>query len=231
MDAETILATARAGAAPSEWNVWPLRRDRVLIGAAKWGLLSIVGFALFVPILLSTFPSDFVHADAFRQSAATVVILLAGAMAFGSLWLAIESLLRARRASDYWLVITPDQFIKAEPRRLYQIPLEDIANITLKGVPLPSDPTVQESLGPQHLAMGQFTRVADRMGVVGAMSRRSSTVPSLAFRDRRDNRTIIVGTDDSFDHLAAIDQILRERAGQKEEAIWRASLKHQSAQG
>lgn len=231
MDAETILATVRRGAAPSEWNVWPLRRDRVLIGAAKWGLLSIVGFVLFVPILLNTFPSDFIHADAFKQSAATVVILLTGALAFCSLWLTIESLLRARRASDYWLIITPDHFVKAEPRRLYQIPLEEIANITLKGVSQPSDIAVQGSIGPQFAGMGQYARIADRMGVTGTMSARPRGAPSLAFRDQRDNRTIIVSTDDAFDQLAAIDQILRERASQREEAVWRASRTHPRAQG
>lgn len=221
MEAETVMATVRSGAAPSEWNVWPLRRDRVLVGAAKWGLLALVGFALFVPVALATIPADFNHTGAVQQSVATIIILLVGTVAFGSLWLAIEALLRVRRASDYWLVITPDLFLKAEPRRLYQIPLEDIADITLKGVEQPNDFAASQPT----LAMGQFSRIADRMGVMGAMSRRSRSAPSLAFRDRRDNRTIIVGTDDSFDHLGAIDLILRERAGKREEAVWRASLK------
>ncbi len=226
MEAETVMATVRSGAAPSEWNVWPLRRNRVLIGAAKWALLSLVGFALLVPVILITYPADFDHAGAFQQSFATVIILLVGAVAFGSLWLAIEALLRARRASEYWLVITPELFIKAEPRRLYQIPLEDIADITLKGFARPEDIAARNAASPQYFALGQFSRVAGQIGAIGAAGRRTREAPSLAFRDRRDNRTVIIGTDDSFDHLGAIEHILKERAGRREEAMWRASHKN-----
>ncbi len=223
MEAATVIASVRSGAAPSEWNVWPLRRNYVLVSAAKWGLLSLIGFVIFVPVLLATFPSDFIHTGAAQQSLATVIILLVGALAFGSLGLAIEALLRAWRASDYWLIITPDVFIKAQPRNLYQIPLEDIADLTLKGVSMPNDAAVRSSVGPQHFAMGQYSRIAERMGVIGSMSRRTRESPSLAFRDRRDNRTIIIATDNSFDHLGAIEHILRERTGQREDALWRAS--------
>ena len=230
MEADTVMATVRTGTTPNEWNVWPLRRDRVLIGAAKWGLLSLMGFVLFVPVVLVMFPSDIIGAGAVQQSAATVVILLIGALALCSLWLTIEALLRARRASDYWLVITPNLFIKAEPHRLYHIPLEDIADITLKGVAPPSDTAVEGAVGPQLFAMGQYARIANQMGIRGAISARTRGTPSLAFRDTRDNRTITIGTDDSFDHLAAIDQVLRERAGQREEALWRASREKRHAQ-
>lgn len=224
MDAETIMATVRAGEAPSDWNVWPLRRNRVLIAALKWGLLALVGFAMLIPVLIGSIPDDFVHADGFKQSVATIIILLVGALAFSSLWLAIEALLRARRASDYWLVITPTFFVKTDPRRVFSIPLEDIGDITLKGVAQPSDTQVEGAVGPQQFAMGQFGRIATTMGVRGGATRRSRSSPSLAFRDRRDNKVITVSIDDSFDHLGAIDHILRERAGSREELLWRASL-------
>jgi hypothetical protein len=225
MDAETILTTARSGAAPSEWNVWPLRRDRVLTGAAKWGALSLIGFILLVPIVIVTVPSDFVNAGAAQQSLATAIIMLVGALAIISLWLAVAALARVRRAADYWLIITPDVFIKAEPRRLFEIPLEDVADITLKGVAPPSDIAVQGDIGPQYFAMGMFGRIANRAGVMGVSRKTSRSAPSLAFRDRRDNRIVIISTDDAFDHLGAIEHILRERVDQKEDRAWRASLK------
>lgn len=229
MEAESIMATVRSGAAPSDWNVWPLRRDRVLIGAMKWALLSLVGFVLFVPIVIATVPSDFIGTDAVQQSGVTAAIMLVGALAICSLWLAIADLLRVRRASEYWLVITPDLFIKAEPRRLFEIPLEDIENITLKGVAPPSDTAVEGAIGPQYFAMGQFSRIANQMGVMGGARTRVRGAPSLAFRDRRDNRVVTIGMDDSFDHLGAIELILRERAAQKEEKTRRASLKNPRA--
>lgn len=225
MDAATILAMARAGAAPSDWNVWPLRRDRVLFAALKWGLLSLIGFALFVPILIVTVPSDFVGAGAAQKALATAVILLVGALAFSSLWLTVDALLRARQAAGYWLIITPDVFVKAEPRRLFEISLEDIGDITLKGVSPPSDIEVQNAIGPQHFAMGMFGQIANRMGVAGVTKKQARSAPSLAFRDRRDNRAVIISTDDSFDHLGAIEQILAERVGQKEDQSRRNSLK------
>jgi hypothetical protein len=228
MDAETIMATVRSGSAPSEWNVWPLRRSYLLYSAFKWGLLALVGFAMFIPVLLITYPDDFVHTDATRQSLATIVVLIVGALAFGSLWITVEALLRARRAADYWLVITPDVFIKAEPRGLYHIPLEQIADITLKGVAQPTDTAVQGAIGPQFFALGRFSSIANSMGVRGAAPRRRGESPSLAFRDRRDNRVIVVGTDDSFDLLGAIDEILHERVAKKEEALRRAASKSQS---
>ena len=224
MDAETILATARAGAAPSEWNVWPLRRDRMLFAAFKWGLLSLVGFALLVPILIVTVPSDFVGARAGQKALATAIILLVAALAVSSLWLTVEALLRARQAADYWLIITPDVFIKAEPRRLFEIPLEDVGDITLKGVAPPSDIEVRDAMGPQHFAMGMMGQIANRMGVPGVTKKQTRSAPLLAFRDRRDNRTVIVSTDDAFDHLGAIEQILMERVAKKEDQAWRKSL-------
>ena len=226
MDAETVLATVRAGDAPSDWNVWPLRRNRVLVAALKWGLMALFGFALLIPVLIGTIPDDFVNADGFKQSVATTIILLVGALAFSSLWLSLEALMRARQASEYWLVITPTLFVQTKPRQLFSIPLEDIGDITLKGVAQPSDTQVEGAVGPQQFAMGQFGRIATTMGVRGGATRRSRSSPSLAFRDRRDNRVITVGIDDSFDHLGAIDHILRERAGQREESLWRASLGH-----
>lgn len=230
MDAETILAKARSGEAPSDWNVWPLRRSRVLVASVKWGALSVAGFALLVPILIATIPSALVGASALQQSVVVTILLLVGALAVCSLWLAFDAALRARRASDYWLIITPDLFIKAEPRRLYAAPLEDVADVTLKGVAPPSDTQVQGAIGPQLFAAGQYARIANQMGVAGANRSRARGAPSLAFRDRRTNRVVTVGTDDSFDHLGAIEFILRERAAQKEEKSWRASLKNPSAE-
>jgi hypothetical protein len=225
MEAEAIMAAIHAGNPPSDWNVWPLRRKQVTVAAIKWGLMAVVGFAVLIPILINTVPADFDHADGFKQSVATTLILLVGALAFSSLWLTIDALLHLRSAEKYWLVITPEHFVKADPRRLYSIPLEDIGDITLKGVALPSDTEVEGAIGPQQFAMGQFSRVANQMGVRQVAVRRSRASPSLAFRDRRDNRVITVGVDDSFDHLGAIEHILRERTAQREEALWRASLK------
>lgn len=215
MDAETIMETARAGNAPSEWNVWPLRRDFVRTSALKWGTMALVGFALLIPVLIIMFPDDVLNGSGFQQSLGVVVILFVGWLAFGSLWIVIDALLRLRRASEYWLVITSDFFIKARPNHLYSIPLEQVGDITIKGVDLaPAVTAAQESANLQALTMARFSGLGNQLGL--ARTRRVGGQPSLAFRDRRDNRIVVVGTDASFDHLAAIYEILTERAGKKE---------------
>ena len=76
MDAEAILDQARSGNAPSEWNVWPLRRGYVRASALKWGLLAIIGFALLIPVALITIPADFVGQAAAVQIVALVSLII-----------------------------------------------------------------------------------------------------------------------------------------------------------
>jgi hypothetical protein len=221
MDAETILETVRAGNAPSEWNVWPLRRQYVRSSALKWSALGLVGFALLIPVLIIMVPDDIFRGDSYQKSFAVVAILLVGWMAFGSLWIVVEALLRLRRATSYWLVITPDVFVKAQPNNLYSIPLEQVGDITLKGVSQAAQGTSPGELSSQQmLAMGGFAGIGNQLGM---RPRRASGPASLAFRDRRDNRVIVVSTDGSFDHLGALYEILSERVGKKEEAARRSA--------
>ena len=89
MDAESVLEQARSDHPPSEWNVWPLRRDYVLTSAMKWGLLGVVGLAMFIPTALLTIPSDFVGTSTAEQLLATLMLTLLAAMAFGGVGIAL----------------------------------------------------------------------------------------------------------------------------------------------
>jgi hypothetical protein len=221
MDAEHILEAVRAGNAPSEWNVWPLRRQYVRSSALKWSVLALIGVALLIPVLIIMVPDDILKGSAFQQSFAVVAILLVGWMAFGSLWIVVNALLCLRRADAYWLVITPDLFVKAQPNSLYSIPLEQVGDITLKGVPLaPQGAPAGDLSSQQMIALGGFAGIGNQLGF---RARRASGPTSLAFRDRRNNRVFVVSTDGSFDHLGALYEILSERVGQKEAAARRAA--------
>jgi hypothetical protein len=228
MDVDSILAQARSGAAPSDWNVWPLRRDYVRKAALKWGALSVVGFIVFALVLIVTFPSDFVGQDAAHQSIATVVIMLTGFLAFGSLALTLTEIRRLTGADHFWLIITPDTFVKASPQGYTDVPLEEIADITLRGVPTPAAfgrPTSGTQLQGAGMSATPSTMLSVQARLLGGAFTPRRGAASLAFRDRRANRVVTVATDDSFDSLAALDEILRTRVYLKEEQIRRKSSK------
>lgn len=226
MDAESILEQARAGHPPSEWNVWPLRRDYVMTSALKWGVLAIIGFAMFIPVSIIVIPADFVRTSALEQLVALVLLLLLATLAFGSMGIVAHDIWRLARARDYWLIITPETFVKAQPGRVISTPLEFVANVTLKGVRVPSEEGNAESGTPmsQFLIAGRLVGFANRAGIPGLSRQRTRGNSSLAYQDSRDHKVIVVCTDESFDHMAAIYELLRDRAAAREEKIWRASL-------
>jgi hypothetical protein len=190
---EQIVAMARSGARPSGWFVWPLRRDRVRRLALRSALYGLVGVVVFVPLVLATVPANF--NDGTGKSVATLILLgIPAALAFLSAWALIGHLLRLARADQYLLVITPTDYVKAEPSRLTHVPMRCVAYITLKG---------ETAGGARPISMGD---VLTRRPPPESRGRGPT---SLAFRDRCANRTVVVGTDDSFDDLAALQEVLR----------------------
>ena len=226
MDAEAILDQARSGHPPSEWNVWPLRRAYVRTAALKWGLLAIIGFALLIPVAIITIPSDFVGQPFAAELVAMVILILLGALALGSLGIALNDLWRLSHASDFWLIITPETLVMARPGHVKATPLADVSNVTLKGVRLPEEGGNSESGTPmqQFLIAGRLVNFANMAGVPGVSRKRNRGNASLAYQDKRDNKVVTVCTDDAFDHMAAIYQLLRDRAAVREEKVWRASF-------
>lgn len=226
MDGEAILDQARSGTAPSEWNVWPLRRGYVRTSALKWGLLAIIGFALLIPVALITIPADFVGQTAAAQVVALVLLILLATLAFGSLGIVAHDIWRLAHAGDYWLIITPETFVMSRPGRLIATPLEDVSNVTLKGVRLPEEAGNSEAGTPMQafLVAGRIANFANMAGVRGVSRKRTRGNASLAYQDKRDQKVVTVCTDDTFDQMAAIYQLLRDRAAIREEKVWRASL-------
>ncbi len=230
MDGESVLEQVRTGRAPSEWIVWPMRRDYVRMSAIKWGVMGVLGFAMFIPVLFLTIPSDFVGTGASVRVVVVALLALLGAVAFGGVGVAIFDAWRLRHASDYWLVITPEAFVKSEPQRVTQTPLEHVADVTLKGVPLPGErgpayqppsyPTIGRALGFTNAATGP-----------DASRQRQRGNASLAYRDSRDDKVIIVCTDDTFDQMAAIYEVLRHSAVRRGDQLRRAAYQAPGAQG
>lgn len=224
MDASSILERARSGNPPSEWNVWPLRQDFVRVSAIKWALLGVVGFGLLIPAGFATIPSDFTSTDSAARLFAMIILILLATIAFGGIGIAIHDVWRLTHARDYWLIITPETFIKAEPGRVIETPLEHIHGLTLKGVSLPtgenSSASVMMSPFPMTNRMISFANAAR---VPGVSHKRARGNASLAYRDMRSNKIVTVCTDDSFDQMGAIYELLSSRRAVREDQVRRAA--------
>lgn len=208
MDAQAVLATARSGDVPSSWYVWPLRRDYVLRSAFAWAGIALLGLVLFIPACISALPT-FPQRHAGGIIFTSVILLVLGALAVGGAGVSIYDFYRLRYANDYWLVLTPDEFIKAEPRKIVHVPLEHVGDIVMRGVKLPEDDR-------------ESARTLMRSGIlgnmfgVGRLRREPKTPPSLSFIDRRTDKSVVVSTDESFDSLYSLEQILSDTVRAKQ---------------
>ncbi len=208
-EAQAILDRARSGDAPSNWHVWPLRRDVVARDMWSWAGIAAFGLLLFLPAARVMIPDNF-HGDAGKEVISVIILGVLGFMAFGALYLLITDLQRLRLQGEYLLIMTPDDYVKAEPRRITHVPMDQIDNITLKGAQV-EDERARSSSGA---FVGMDRSITDR--VIGAFRRKPKVSPSLAFRDLRTDAAVIVSRDNSFDELAALEQVLRLHVSAKE---------------
>ncbi|HEV7126932.1 MAG TPA: hypothetical protein VGN32_05765 [Ktedonobacterales bacterium] len=209
-EAQRLLDIARSPAHPQEWFVWPLRRDVVKRAALGWALTAAFGFLVFVPAFQATVPSNFVRGGAGLMVFTIILLLILGIVAFGGLGLLLADLLRLARADQYLLVMTPSDYIKATPRRITRVPMASVAYVTLKGVKLPPAPG---SVRPGPIVPTMVNRFGAGLGAPGTSRREFRRPPSLAFQDKRTKRAVMVATDDSFDQLAVLEEILSLYAG------------------
>jgi hypothetical protein len=203
MDVQEIIAKARAADVPNTWNVWPLRRGTVARDVATWALISGVGLLLFIPALRVMVPDNF-ERGATSAIVSLIILFVLGFMAFGALYLLIVDGRRLRLSGEYLLIMTPDDFVKVEPRRITRVPMDQIDSITLKGVRAPRDEAAEADPRP----------VTER--VMGLFARKPKESPMLAFRDLRTNTDVIVSRDNAFDELPALAYMLEMHVDAKE---------------
>jgi hypothetical protein len=205
MDAQQVLALARSGSAPHDWYVWPLRRDRVQRAALGWAAITVFGFVLLLPLVLATVPANFGH-GAGLIVATLVLLTLVGAVAFGGGALLIADLRRLARPDAYTLVITPEHYLKIERGRTTFVPMTAVAYVTLKGVKVavaPSDRSAEVAaarMGALSGVMGTGFRMGYR--------REINRAPSLAFLDMRTDTEVVVATDDTYEDLPVLEEVL-----------------------
>jgi hypothetical protein len=205
MDAQTILEKARSSQVPDSWNVWPLRVERVRRSALGWSLCALAGFIILVPVVISTIPYNFTHGTTLAIFA-IVILMLVGGVAFGSLGIAIYDIWRLIHASEYLLVITPEDYLRVSPgARQTHVPMEDIAYVTMKGVKVNNPYDAARAADASNMsAMKRISHVAGNFYT----PREPKRAPTLAFMDTRTNTEVVVATDDSFDDIATLEQVI-----------------------
>ncbi len=212
MDAQQVLETARSGNVPSSWFVWTLRRDRVLRGVLSWSAAAAVFLLLLLGAAVNTIPGNFERGATSVFVTSLLLLLLAG-VAFGSAAIAIYDTWRVTRSKEYLLVITPEDYVKAEPRKVTHVPMSEVQYITLKGVKTRHEEAAQM---PDPRTQ-RFTTLAGQgtfspMWTGASLRREPAQAPSLAFQDARTGKTVVVATDDSFEALPALAEALRSYA-------------------
>jgi hypothetical protein len=221
MDAQAleILSAARAGSAPSNWVILPLRREQVLRTMLEWGIGILLGLGLFIGLFLATWPENFINGVTGAIITGLMLAVL-GFLGFGSLWLFITDARRLLRANRSIVVITPDVYCKQEGDKIDLVPLEEIAHITVRGTQAPTshsswatynapassridpeDRQIPNSFGLGRMVLGSAS-ARDR-----SKNRRGPT--SVAFVDLRTDKQIVVTNDHSYAHPYELGETLR----------------------
>lgn len=200
MDAQEVLGMARSGAAPSSWSVLPLQRDWVLRSVLRWAGVAVLAFLIFVPVLLTTVPDNYTKGTGSALITSLLLLLLASA-AFGSAGVALYDLWRLRRAADFLIVITPDDFVQAAPRKVVHVPMEHIESVTLRGVRMPVRESSEDLRAlSQESPLTRFTRPP--------RPHQAKQSPSLAFLDTRTDSEVLVARDEAHGDLLSLSRLL-----------------------
>ena len=212
MESTEILEKARAiDEAPQDWIVLPLLRDKVALAIAGWVIGAIVGLGLFAFLASLMIPNNY----QIGPFAALISTILLGIMLFaglGSVWQLVVDVRRLLQADKYLIIITPDDFVKQEGKKIIHVPLLYVRYITARGSLSRSRTSsserapAQASLPGENTAGFQFWR-----GLIPGTRRRHKRTPTaLAFIDSRTNAEVIVASDAFYGNPFTIADLLKE---------------------
>ncbi len=223
MDVEEILAQARQEEPPQGWVVLPLLRKKLIWGIIGWIFGIILGLGLFALILPVVVPYNFVHGTL----AAIVTTILLGVFLFiglGSAWSLLADVRRLRNISDYILVITQEDFVKQEGKKLVHVPLMYVRHVTARGTPPPDRSAPQENAVRQIPSIGEnVTGFFFGRGLVPSGQRwrrkRMRTPTTLAFVDARTDNEVLVVNDAAYGDPFMIAATLKQYAAAAREMV------------
>lgn len=224
MESVQILTQLNEEDIPEDWIVLPLQRQKVLVGILGWIFGALVGgllFAFMAPIMI---PHNYQNGIV-SSIVSTLVLGIVLYVCLGSVWAMIVDIRRMREPEKHIIIITPEDFVKQEGKKITHVPLEHVRHVTARGVPPPAEPADDEANlsrssvgeGVASLFMGRRAAASMRQGSIAR--RRMRTPTTLAFIDGRTDREIIVVTDKAYGEPHAIAESLREYAQARANAI------------
>lgn len=224
MEAEEILAQARDTAGPpKDWIVFSISRRKVMLGLLEWVLGITMGLGLFVLVASIVIPFNYQH-GAGPAIFSTIILALFLFIFLGSLYLLIIDILRLRNAENHLIVVTPQEFVKQEGKKIIHVPLSHVCYVTARGRPKPDRtmPTPEESTVSSVPSLGEnLTGFLFGRGLTSSGRRwrrnRMRTPASLAFVDTRTDSEVVVVNDTAYGDPFLIAAILKQYAASVQE--------------
>lgn len=224
MDAEEILARAREDAEPpSGWKVFPLLRDKLILGILGWIFGIIVGLGLFAAVATVVIPVNYEHGIV-STVFSTILLGVFLFVGLGSIWMLISDVQRLLHLKQHIIVITLDDFVKQEGKNIVRVPLVNVQFVTARGLP-PPDRTPPEEQGVRQVPSAGENTVGFIMGrgllPSGRrwLSRRRRTPTTLAFVDTRTDKEVIVATDKGYGDPFLIASFLKQYAASAQQLV------------
>lgn len=217
MQAEEILTTAKTQAKsglPHGWIVLPLLRQRLLLAMLWWVIGVILGFGIFGFVASIAIPFNFLHGAGLAVFS-TILLAVTLFVGLGSLLVLITDIRRLREANEHMIVLTPDDIVKQEGKKVIHVPLLDVQNVTARGTPPPDrsvsdEPAIRQVPGSGENILGFFVG----RGAVGRgyqyRRARMRTPTSLAFIDTRTNKEVVLLNDGVYGDPFTIAEVLRQ---------------------
>jgi hypothetical protein len=149
----------------------------------------------------------------------TIILAMVLYVCLGSLWAMIVDILRVMHYKEHILIITPDDLVKQEGKKVIHVPLQYVKYVTARGTP-PVDRSMETarkdvqtaSVGENlsSLVVGRNIAESGRRGLFGRKRMRTPT--TLAFIDERSGREVVVLRDQSHGDPYYIAAHLKEYA-------------------
>jgi len=217
MQAEEILTTAKANVnadLPHGWIVLPLLRQRLVMAMFWWVIGMIMGLGLFAFVASTVIPNNYTH-GAGLAIFSTLILVVTLFVGLGSLVLLIADMRRLQEASEHIIVLTPNDIVKQEGKKVTHVPLLDVLNVTARGAP-PPDRKISDEPAIRNIPNSSENMLGFLVGR-GAVGRgyqyrrsRMRTPTTLAFIDARTNKEVVILNDGVYGDPFTIAELLRQ---------------------
>jgi hypothetical protein len=217
MEAVEILEKARAGGEPPPgWIILPLSRNKVIVGITGWVVGAVVGLGLFAAMVPVMVPHNYSY-GLIPALFSTLVLGLLLFVGVGSIWQIIVDTRRLLEADRHIIIITPDDFVMQQGRKIIHVPLMYVRHITARGTPPP------DRTAPKGAVVSEMPHSGENLsslflgrGLIPSgrrMFRRGKRAPTLlAFVDSRTGSEVKVTDNNSYGNPFEIATLLKEYA-------------------